>query len=75
MKQKQSSLSFKKTYSVDGRFIVEEQNTLQQKTKYTYDNYGKIKKVTDALNSILEYEYYDNELLNPSSRISSISIL
>ncbi len=60
---KTKQLELQKTYSVDGRFIVEEQNTLQQKTKYTYDNYGKIKKVTDALNSILEYEYYDNELL------------
>ncbi len=51
-----------KTYDSNGRFLTSETDELGNTTSYTYDSFGKIKKVADALNATTEYRYdaFDN---------------
>lgn len=57
-------LETKRSYTDDGRFLTSKTDELGNKTAYDeYDSYGKIKKITNALNAVTEFSYNaDNTL-------------
>ncbi len=50
------------TYDSRGRKLLTQTNELGSTTRYEYDPFGKIKKITDALSIVTEYSYnaFDN---------------
>ena len=52
-----------KVYTADGRFVETVTNELNKSTKFTYDSYGRVIKVLDALGVVSESIYADNGLL------------
>ena len=58
-------LETSKTYTSDGRFVASLTDELGNVTTYNeYDAFGKIKKVTNALNAVSKFIYNDDETLN-----------
>lgn len=53
-----------KEYTSDGRFVSKTTDELGNLTLYEYDNLGRIKKVTNALNVISQYVYNGDGTLN-----------
>lgn len=55
-------LETSKSYDSKGRFLISETDELGNKTSYTYDSFGKLKKIKNALSIATEYNYdaFDN---------------
>ena len=55
-------LETSKSYDSNGRFLISETDELGNKTSYTYDSFGKLKKIKNALSVTTEYSYdaFDN---------------
>ncbi len=51
-----------KEYDTTGKFMIGQTDELRYKTSYAYDSFGKITKITNALNEVSTYEYdaFDN---------------
>ncbi len=47
----------RREYDEDGRHIIKEYDEFEKSTQYQYDSLGRIIKVTDALNNVLERTY------------------
>lgn len=57
-------LETKKEYTTDGRFLSKEIDEMGSETTYDlYDLFGRIRKITNALNSVMEYDYHGNGTL------------
>ena len=54
-----------KTYTSDGRFILTDTDELGNTTTYNeYDAFGKVKRVTNALNAVSSFNYNNDGTLS-----------
>lgn len=58
----------KQEYTSDGRFISKSIDALGNPTSYTYDTYGNIKTVMNALSVVTTYNYNDDETVSSITR-------
>ena len=58
-------LETRKTYTSNGRFVLTDIDELGNTTTYNeYDSFGKVKKVTNALNAVSNFKYNTDGTLN-----------
>ncbi len=64
-------LSSLKTYTDDGRFVASESDEMAKNTQLTYDKYGNLATIKDAMNAIASLGYNDSAMLSTLSLINS----